>query len=169
MKTSIAIGLLASLLCTTSLAANTEPAKITIEHVFNTSAATAWSKLGRFCSITEWQSAVASCLVEERKDGIYRIVVMRNDTAFIERLEDFSEQERHFSYSILSGPLPVTGYHSEIRIQPDATGSSAKLIWRAWYTVPNNENEKKIKAGLEALFNNGIKGMSALLALKQGN
>jgi hypothetical protein len=102
--------------------------------------------------------------VDERKDGIYRVVVMRNDSAFTERLETFSQVDRSFSYSILSGPLPVMGYRSELKIEP--AGPQSKLIWRAWYTVPNNGDAVKIKQDLELLFGNGIKGMLSLLGSK---
>lgn len=163
IKTTAVSGLMMSV-SMLAAAANIESPKVTIEQKFDVSAEKAWGKLGRFCGISDWQSLVASCLVEERKDGIYRVVVMRNDSAFTERLETFSQADRSFSYSILSGPLPVTGYRSELKIEP--AGQQSKLIWRAWYTVPKNGDAVKIKQDLESLFGNGIKGMLSLLGSK---
>jgi len=52
------------------------PARVTMEHDFNASMNASWRILGRFCAISEWQSLVRSCAIEERKDGIYRVVVI---------------------------------------------------------------------------------------------
>ncbi|MBM3115830.1 SRPBCC family protein [Jeongeupia naejangsanensis] len=144
-----------------SFAAEPDQPKIVLEQKFDVSAEKAWGKLGTFCSIAHWQSLVRDCLVEERSDGIYRVVVMKNDTAYTERLETFSQSDRSFSYSILSGPLPVNQYRSELKVE--SRGSESKLVWRAWYTVPEKGDSQKIKSDLESLFRNGINGMTALL------
>ncbi|GHD62187.1 MxaD family protein [Jeongeupia chitinilytica] len=144
-----------------TFAAGLDQPKIVLEQKFDISAEKVWGKLGTFCSIAHWQSLVRDCLVEERSDGIYRVVVMKNDTAYTERLETFSQSDRSFSYSILSGPLPVSQYRSELKIE--ARGAESKLIWRAWYTVPEQGDGQKIKSDLEALFRNGINGMSDFL------
>lgn len=136
--------------------------KVVIEYPFEVDADRAWEKLGRFGSIAEWQALVRSCAIEERQDGIYRILVMKDETVFIERLETFSHKERSFSYSIKSGPLPITDYLSELRIIPN--GRCSTLLWRAWYSVPAAGNQNQIKSDLEALFQNGIKGMLPLLS-----
>src|SRR5690606_23420263 len=121
-----------------------------------------WHRLGRFCGITEWQSLVASCLVEERQDGFYRVVVMKDNSAYTERLEHFSHPERAFQYAIVSGPLPVTGYVSRFQIVP-VDSQHSKLIWQAWYDQPK-QGAATVASNLEALYRNGIHGMSTLLA-----
>ncbi|WP_200916157.1 SRPBCC family protein [Jeongeupia sp. HS-3] len=150
-----------TMISTMTFAAGSDQPKIVLEQKFDVSAEKAWGKIGTFCSIEHWQSLVRDCLVEERSDGIYRVVVMKNDSAYTERLETFSQSDRSFSYSILSGPLPVNQYRSELKIE--SRGNESKLIWRAWYTVPEQGDSQKIKSDLEALFRNGIKGMSILL------
>ncbi|WP_432722655.1 SRPBCC family protein [Jeongeupia wiesaeckerbachi] len=142
-------------------AAGIDQPKIVLEQKFDVGVEKAWAKLGTFCGISRWQSLVSACVVEERSDGIYRVVIMKNDTAFTERLETFSQADHSFSYSILSGPLPVNQYRSELKIEPQ--GKDSKLVWRAWYTVPETGDSQKIKNDLESLFRNGINGMTALL------
>jgi hypothetical protein len=136
--------------------------KVSIEYPFETDADHAWSKLGRFGSIIDWQALVRSCEVEERQDGIYRVLVLEDESVFVERLESFSHKERSFSYSITSSPLPITDYRSELQIIPD--GAHSVLLWRAWYNVPQEQDASEIKFNLEALFKNGIKGMLPLLS-----
>lgn len=137
--------------------------KVTIEHSFAVPADVAWRALGRFCSISEWQSLVANCVVEERRDGIYRIVGMRDSSSFAERLEEYSIANRTFTYSITTGPLPITDYRSEFRLISAGAGQT-RLVWKAWYSVPPGGREEVIASDLKALFGNGIKGMTALLA-----
>lgn len=138
-----------------------QPAKVRIEHVFDQNADAVWQRLGRFCGITEWQSLVASCLVEERKDGFYRVVMMKDNSAYTERLEYFSHPERAFQYAIVSGPLPVTGYVSRLQILP-VDEQRAMLVWQAWYDQPSHA-AATVASNLEALYRNGIRGMDALL------
>lgn len=136
--------------------------KVRVEHVFNQSADIVWNRLGRFCGITQWQSLVDSCLVEERADGFYRVVVMKDNTAYTERLERFSHPQRTFEYAIVNGPLPVTGYVSRFEIVP-IDNDHARLIWQAWYDQPDKA-PTTVASQLSALYRNGITGMSTLLA-----
>lgn len=136
--------------------------KVVMHYHFAASAARAWSKLGRFSAIADWQSLVASCQSEERADGFYRVMTMHDASVFVERLETFSHPERFFSYSIISGPLPIKNYLSDFKIIPN--GDECDLLWRAWYDVPPGADSQQIKSDLEGLFNNGIDGMLTLLA-----
>jgi len=141
--------------------------QVLLEHVFSHDADKTWSRLARFCSIAEWQSLVAGCVVDERRDGLYRTVVMRDDTAYVERLERFSNQERKLGYSMISGPLPVKNYVAELQVVPlDAKRS--RLVWQAWYDAPSSNVEAgTVKNDLTALFRNGIQGMERVLAAAQ--
>lgn len=159
---SIATGLLFTVLTPITKADSTLP-KVTIEHKFATSIDLAWQALGHFCSISEWQSQVKSCVTEERKDGFYRTVVMNDNSAFIERLEEYSTSNHVFTYSIKSGPIPINNYRSEFHLIP-VSATETRLIWKAWYTVPSGGDEKTIANNLRSLFANGIQGMVSLLA-----
>ena len=158
--------ILAALACSLALPlVQAEPGapSVTIEHHFPVAAESAWRALGRFCSIAEWQSLVDSCVTDERADGIYRTIVMKDRGVFVERLDEYSSSERRFAYSIKSGPLPVTGYRSELRFVP-AGANRTRLVWRAWYAVPAGADAARIGADLKGLFANGIAGMATVLA-----
>jgi hypothetical protein len=139
-----------------------EAPQVRIEHTFALGADAVWARLGRFCSIAEWQSLVAGCVVDERRDGIHRTVVMRNDTAYVERLERFSHEERRLAYSILSGPLPVRRYVSELQVLP-VDAKRSLLVWQAWYEGPAGTEAAAVARDLSGLFRNGIQGMERLL------
>ena len=138
--------------------------KVLVKHRFQASAADAWRKLGRFSAIADWQSLVESCVSEEREDGFYRVMLMKDCSMFTERLEAFSHAARYLSYSIISGPLPIKNYVSDFMIIPNGSHSGqCDLVWRAWYDVPATSDSARIKSELEELFGNGIIGMCRLL------
>lgn len=158
--------IIAALACTLAgplLHAEPAPAQVTIEHRFPIAADTAWRALGRFCSIADWQSLVDSCVTDERQDGIYRTLVMKDKSVFVERLDEYSSKALSFTYSIKSGPLPVTNYRAELRFVPAGAGQT-RLVWRAWYSVPAGADARRIASDLKGLFANGIDGMDAVLA-----
>lgn len=157
------IAALACSLAIPQLHAEPVPANVTIEHQFPISAEAAWQALGRFCSIADWQSLVDSCVTDERRDGIYRTIVMKDNSVFVERLEEYSSSERSFAYSIKSGPLPVTNYRSELRFVP-VGANQTRLVWRAWYAVPAGADAARISTDLKGLYANGIAGMATVLA-----
>lgn len=157
------IAALACMLAAPLVLAEAAPPKVTIEHRFPISADAAWKELGRFCSIAEWQSLVASCVTDERKEGIFRTIVMQDNSVFVEKLEEYSSNGRSFAYTIKSGPLPITDYRSELRFVA-AGANETKLVWRAWYAVPPGANAARIATDLQGLFANGIKGMESVLA-----
>ncbi|MBN2692336.1 MAG: hypothetical protein JXR43_10900 [Burkholderiaceae bacterium] len=73
-------------------------AEVTVTAGFQFPLECVWKKLGRFSSIENWQSAVKYCATNERDDGIYRVVVMQDDTAFVERLELLSHDTTTIAY-----------------------------------------------------------------------
>lgn len=162
-RTTIAALACMSFTCAAPLLhAEQAPAKVTIEHRFPIAAEAAWKELGRFCSIAEWQSQVGSCAVDERKEGIFRTILMKDGSQFVEKLEEYSSQARSFAYTIKSGPLPIADYRSELRFEP-LGANETRLVWRAWYSVPQGGDAARIASDLKGLFANGIKGMQSVL------
>lgn len=137
--------------------------QVVVEHVFPVSGKSLWRLLSRFCSIEEWQDLVQDCVIDERQDGIYRTVVMKDATAFVERLESLSHDQMNFRYSIKSGPLDVENYQSYLQVVA-IDDSHAKLSWTAQYEIKRSDQD--ITSGLEKLFRNGISGMETILNAK---
>lgn len=160
-----ALALALATLCAACAAAAREP-RVTVEQRFERDALAVWQALGPFCSIARWQSLVAGCLTEERVDGFYRVVVMKDHTAFTERLEAFSHDEHFLRYSITAGPLPIQNYLSELRIVADGPQRS-RLVWRAWYDTPPGLDAAAFAGQLEALFRNGTQGMQTLVTARR--
>ncbi|MFT5593770.1 MAG: hypothetical protein ACI8SR_002156 [Oceanicoccus sp.] len=115
--------------------------KVLVEHIFPYQPRDVWAVIGQFCSIKEWQSFVEDCFIEQRTDGIYRVVIMKDSNAFIERLEEYSEENMSLTYRILKGPLEVKGYRSELKVEVEGP-EKTKLEWKTWYTEDSMAGKK---------------------------
>lgn len=121
-----------------------------------------WQAFGQFCSLTKWQNLVASCEVTQKPEGIHRTAVMTDNTAYVERLVFYSEEQMAFGYSMLSGPAPVKDYVALFDVDPAKQGGSIIRI-SAWYGTADGAAPEAVATALGDLFENGLKGMDAAL------
>lgn len=122
-----------------------------------------WAAFGQFCSLTNWQDLVASCNLIQRPDGIYRVVVMTDNTAYVEHLVYLSDKDMAFGYAMKSGPVPVTHYRALFQVLPDKDGTSSDVRISAWYDVPKASSRAVADQALSKLFRNGLNGMAHYL------
>lgn len=83
---------------------------------------------------------------------------MAGDT-IIERLLDFNEAGRSYSYTILKGPAPVRDYQSTLRVV--AEGSGSRVEWSGSF-VPVGVSDAEATALFAGIYEDG------LAALKKG-
>ena len=84
-----------------------------------------WKKIGDFCGIKSWIPAVSGCVISA--DGKQRTVSLKNGGEVVERLDNWDDAKRSYTYSILSGPLPVSDYRSTLSVAPDGKGFGPAL------------------------------------------
>ncbi len=89
-----------------------------------------WKKIGAFCGIGDWHPAVEKCVLSS--DGKERTLALKGGGALVERLENLDPGNRSYTYTytILSGPLPVVNYHSIISVSPDPKRFVDKMGWQ---------------------------------------
>ena len=107
-----------------------------------------WKKIGDFCGIENWIPAVEKCVLS--KGGKERTVYVKGDGQVVERLDNWDDAKRTYSYTILSSGLPVDDYHSTISVEPDGNGSVLK--WRGTYKAKGTSDAeaKKLIDGIYA-------------------
>jgi len=108
-----------------------------------------WKKVGDFCGIAAWHPAIEKCVLSA--DGKQRTLSLRGGGILVEALESWDNAHHSYEYTILSGPLPVTNYHSTISVTDDAKGSVLK--WEGTYDAegaPDAEAKKAIDGVYEA-------------------
>ena len=148
----------ASLLAASAVLLATSVSAFALESTVAKSSALAadalWAKIGDFCGIGSWHPAVAKCALSA--DGKQRTLSIKGGGELVEGLEKRDDAARSYTYTILSGPLPVANYHATISVAADGAGS--KLSWTGTYDAkgaPDAEAKKVIDgiyaAGADAL------------------
>lgn len=101
-------------------------AKVIVSVAMAASAARVWEFIGGFHALAEWSSSIKSSLPEQ--GGRVRRLKTTDGAVIAERLQSFSEAERQYSYTIVSGPIPVSNYRSTLRVieEPGAAGCVAE-------------------------------------------
>jgi hypothetical protein len=105
-----------------------------------------WKKVGDFCGIGDWHPAVEKCALNA--DGKERTLSLKGGGVIVERLESVDDANRAYTYTIRSGPLPVTNYRSTISVSPDPKGSSIKWVGTYDAKGVSDADAKKIVDGI---------------------
>lgn len=113
-----------------------------------------WKKVGDFCGIGDWHPAIEKCVLSS--DGKERTLALKGGGAIVEREESVDNANRTYTYTILSGPLPVTNYHSTISVSPDPKGSSIKWIGSYDAKGASDADAKKV---IDGIYESGEKAL----------
>jgi hypothetical protein len=111
-----------------------------------------WKKVGDFCGIASWHPAIEKCVLSP--DGKQRTLSLKGGGTIVEALENWDDAKHSYSYTILSGPLPVANYHSTISVTADPKGSALK--WMGTFDakgVPDADAKKTF----DGIYETGVK------------
>src|SRR5271155_1191584 len=64
-----------------------------------------WKKIGDFCGIADWHPAAEKCVLSA--DGKQRTLSLKGGGTIVETLENLDDANHAYTYTIVSGPLPV--------------------------------------------------------------
>jgi len=82
-----------------------------------------WKKISDFCGMTSWHPAVERC--DLSADGKQRTIFLFGSArTVVEGLENWDDANHSFTYTIVSGLLPVANYHATISVIGSANGST---------------------------------------------
>jgi Polyketide cyclase / dehydrase and lipid transport len=113
-----------------------------------------WKKIGGFCGIGDWHPAVEKCVLSA--DGKQRTLSLKGGGTLVEGLESVDNANHTYTYTILSGPLPVMNYHSTISVSPDPKGSSLKWIGKYDAKGAPDADAKKV---IDGIYEGGEKAL----------
>jgi Polyketide cyclase / dehydrase and lipid transport len=113
-----------------------------------------WKKIGGFCGIGDWHPAVEKCVLSA--DGKQRTLSLKGGGTLVEALESVDNANHTYTYTILSGPLPVANYHSTISVSPDPKGSSLKWVGKYDAKGAPDADAKKV---IDGIYESGEKAL----------
>ena len=118
-----------------------------------------WSVIGGFNSLPEWHPAVEKSETESEGGAKTRTLTLAGGGKIVEKLESANEKDRSYSYSILSGPLPVADYTATIRVL-DA-GSGCTIEWSSDFT-PSGAPESEAAAAIRGVYEAGFENLKKM-------
>lgn len=102
-------------------------AKVSVSVTLAAPAARVWDFIGGFHALAEWCSSIKSSAPEQ--GGRVRRLKTTDGAVIAERLQSFSEAERQYSYTMVSGPIPVSNYRSTLRVLGASDAPDCTVEW----------------------------------------
>ncbi|MFF3787082.1 SRPBCC family protein [Streptomyces sp. NPDC001933] len=113
-----------------------------------------WSLIGGFDALPDWLPYIPEST--PLAGGRVRRLKNPNGEVIIERLVDFNETERHYSYAILQAPFPVNGYVSTIRVHTvPGRDDIAEVQWSGRFN-PDNATDDEVTALFTGIYRDGL-------------
>jgi hypothetical protein len=112
-----------------------------------------WRLIGSYDALSEWHPAVERSVLED--GGRIRRLSLRGGGALLERLQAFSERERHYAYTIEEGPLPVAGYRSTLNVRDRGPSRGCEVHWSGEFT-PEGASEADAVGVIRGIYRAGL-------------
>ena len=125
--------------------------------VLSSGAAEVWQAIGDFGKLADWHPAAVTSTLETRAGSIVRVINISGGGVLTEKQEAHDDEAMTQSYSIVDGPLPVSDYHSTIKVIPGDDGTCT-VDWTGRFNANGADDATASKiisgiytAGLSAL------------------
>ncbi|MGP4017727.1 SRPBCC family protein [Saccharopolyspora sp. 5N708] len=122
-----------------------------------------WQLIGGFHSLPDWLPYIPQSTPLE--GGRVRELRNSDGGVIVERMQEFNEQERHYSYSILQSPFPVRGYLATLRVYPvPGDEESAEVVWSGRF-APDGVSDSEVVDLFTGIFRDGLDSLDRALTV----
>ena len=122
-----------------------------------------WSVIGGFNALPDWHPAVEKSETKTEGDAKVRTLHLAGGGEIVERLESADEKERTYTYSILSGPLPVSNYTASIKVRESGIGCSVE--WSSEF-IPSGAPESDATAAIRGIYQAGFENLQKMFGAR---
>ncbi|MFE4424220.1 SRPBCC family protein [Streptomyces sp. NPDC056817] len=137
-------------------------ASTSVSRIVPASPDTVWNLIGGFDALPDWLPYIPESTPLE--GGRVRRLKNPEGEVIIERLVDFNETERHYSYAILQAPFPVNGYVSTIRVHAiPGRDDIAEVQWSGRFN-PDNATDDEVVDLFTGIYRDGLDALHKTLA-----
>ncbi|MEQ9608860.1 MAG: SRPBCC family protein [Kiloniellaceae bacterium] len=130
-------------------------AKVSSSTALPVSAKTVWAVIGNFNALPDWHPAVEKSELKKEDGSTVRKLSLVGGGSIEEKLEQIDDKERRYTYTIVSGPLPVSNYTATLRVRDSDKGCSVE--WSSEFEAkgaPEGDAVAAISGIYEAGFEN---------------
>jgi carbon monoxide dehydrogenase subunit G len=126
------------------------------------SAEKVWELLRDFGGVQRFSPAIEKVTVRGSGVGAVRTLQVPGGVSLEERLEAFDDGGRRLSYSIVAGPIPVTGYLATIEVKDE--GKACRVDWSSQFE-PKGISDEQARGMIEGVYKGGIAGIKKTLGV----
>ncbi|MFE7558077.1 SRPBCC family protein [Kitasatospora sp. NPDC057500] len=120
-----------------------------------------WALIGGFDALPDWLPYIPESTAVE--GGRVRQLKNPDGEVIVERLVDFNETERQYSYAILQAPFPVDGYVSTIRVHAvPGRDDLAEVQWSGRFN-PKGATEQEAVDLFHGIYADGLEALHKTL------
>ncbi|MFE2105908.1 SRPBCC family protein [Kitasatospora sp. NPDC059463] len=121
-----------------------------------------WNLIGGFDALPDWLPYIPESVAVE--GGRVRQLKNPEGEVIVERLVDFNETERQYSYAILQAPFPVDGYVSTIRVHAvPGRDDVTEVQWSGRFN-PKGATEQETVDLFHGIYADGLDALDKTLA-----
>lgn len=143
----------------------------------NATADAVWAKSKDFNNLNGWHPAVAKTEIVEGSNntvGAVRVLTLAGDTpaTIKEKLAAFDDAGKTYTYEILEGVLPVTGYSSTFTVAADGA-DKATVTWSSTFkradtsaTPAAGKDDATATTTIEGVYTAGLDNLKKVLETK---
>lgn len=117
-----------------------------------------WDLIGKFNALPEWHPAVERSELED--GGSKRRLHIVGGGEIVEELKAKDDSGRSYTYSILSGPLPVMNYRATITVDEDADGN-AVVEWAGEFDPVGSAAEAENV--IQSIYDAGLQNLKRMM------
>lgn len=132
--------------------------KVTVTTRLAVPAEDVWRLVGGWNALPQWHPAVQTSVLEA--GGEQRRLHLADGSEFVERLEQHDDENRRYTYSIVTSPLPLTDYRATLQVLREGTQST--LEWTSTFS-PANATAAELTKVIEAFYESGFSNLRRLL------
>lgn len=130
----------------------------------STPAAAIWALLGDFNSLYRWHPAITGSQLEgeSTQPGCLRNLTLADGAHIQEALISLDNPRMRYRYRIITGPLPVLDYESEISVDDKGNGCCT-VTWQSSFQangVPAQDAEQAIRG----IYQDGLAHLATLFS-----
>jgi len=134
--------------------------EVNVSVTINASAARVWSVMGGFDNLPLWLAIIRS---SQTSDGgrIRRLETTTGDV-IVERLLDFCEADRRYTYALIEASAPVSGYVGAMSVRDDGDERSI-VAWSSRFRPDDAGKRDELHSGYERIYQTGLDDLKTLI------